>query len=157
MPTVGGAARLNSLVQTATGFNHAEGVAADRASMGPKELPAQMLDHATGYFMAFGAMMAKARQAREGGSWHVRGFAGADRTVAVGSRPDRRWLADPGLFPGLRCEPFMDELSVRLRCTARGQTVGDPVEDTAFWARPSMPLGSHLTRWRGGLAGQNGP
>jgi hypothetical protein len=25
---------------------------------GPKELPAQMLDHATGYFAAFGAMMA---------------------------------------------------------------------------------------------------
>ena len=39
---------------------------------GPKELPAQMLDHATGYLMAFGAMMAKARQSREGGSWHVR-------------------------------------------------------------------------------------
>ena len=61
---------FDSLVQTATGFNHAEGKAA--GVDGPKELPAQMLDHATGYFMAFGAMMAKARQAREGGSWHVR-------------------------------------------------------------------------------------
>ena len=61
---------FDSLVQTATGFNHAEGQAA--GVDGPKELPAQMLDHATGYFMAFGAMMAKARQAREGGSWHVR-------------------------------------------------------------------------------------
>ena len=61
---------FDSLVQTATGFNHAEGQAA--GIEGPKELPAQMLDHATGYFMAFGAMMAKARQAREGGSWHVR-------------------------------------------------------------------------------------
>jgi len=61
---------LTSLVQTSTGFNHAEGKAA--GVDGPKELPAQMLDHATGYFMAFGAMMAKARQAREGGSWHVR-------------------------------------------------------------------------------------
>ena len=61
---------FNSLVQTSTGFNHAEGVAA--GIEGPKELPAQMLDHASGYLMAFGAMMAKARQAREGGSWHVR-------------------------------------------------------------------------------------
>ena len=61
---------FDSLVQTATGFNHAEGQAA--GIEGPKELPAQMLDHATGYFMAFGAMMAKARQSREGGSWHVR-------------------------------------------------------------------------------------
>ena len=61
---------FNSLVQTATGFNHAEGQAA--GIDGPKELPAQMLDHATGYLMAFGAMMARARQSREGGSWHVR-------------------------------------------------------------------------------------
>src|SRR5207244_13285157 len=61
---------FDSLVQTATGLNHAEGQAA--GVDGPKELPAQMLDHATGYLMAFGAMMAKARQAREGGSWHVR-------------------------------------------------------------------------------------
>ena len=61
---------FDSLVQTATGFNHAEGQAAGLD--GPKELPAQMLDHATGYLMAFGAMMAKARQSREGGSWHVR-------------------------------------------------------------------------------------
>src|SRR5450432_3518498 len=61
---------FDSLVQTSTGFNHAEGQAA--GVEGPKELPAQMLDHATGYLMAFGAMMAKAGQAREGGSWHVR-------------------------------------------------------------------------------------
>jgi len=50
---------FDSLVQTATGFNHAEGQAAGIED--PKELPAQMLDHATGYFMAFGAMLARAR------------------------------------------------------------------------------------------------
>src|SRR5438477_2487156 len=61
---------FDSLVQTATGFNHAEGQAA--GVEGPKELPAQMLDHVTGYLMAFGGMTAKARQSREGGSWHVR-------------------------------------------------------------------------------------
>src|SRR6185503_16519053 len=61
---------FDSLVQTTTGFNHAEGQAAGLD--GPKELPAQMLDHATGYLMAFGAMVARARQARDGGSWHVR-------------------------------------------------------------------------------------
>src|ERR1700730_15058676 len=41
---------FDSLVQTSTGFNHAEGQAA--GVEGPKELPAQMLDHATGYLMA---------------------------------------------------------------------------------------------------------
>src|SRR5207237_8566315 len=75
---------FDSLVQTSTGFNHAEGQAA--GVDGPKELPAQMLDHATGYFMAFGAMMAKARQAREGGSWHVQ----------VSLAQTGRWLWDLG-------------------------------------------------------------
>src|ERR1700686_4374516 len=60
---------FDSLVQTSTGFNHAEGQAA--GVDGPKELPAQMLDHATGHLMAFGAMMARARQSREGGGWQV--------------------------------------------------------------------------------------
>ncbi|MGY4331398.1 crotonobetainyl-CoA:carnitine CoA-transferase CaiB-like acyl-CoA transferase [Bradyrhizobium sp. LB7.2] len=59
---------FDSLVQTTTGFNHAEGQAAGLD--GPKELPAQMLDHATGYLMAFGAMMARARQA------HAKAVAG---------------------------------------------------------------------------------
>src|SRR5258705_2245223 len=61
---------FDSLVQTATGFNQDEGQTA--GVDWPKELPAQMLDHATAYLMAFGAMMARARQSREGGSWHVR-------------------------------------------------------------------------------------
>src|SRR5256886_15498886 len=95
---------FDSLVQTATGFNHAEGQAA--GVDGPKELPAQMLDHATGYFMACGAMMAKARQAREGGSWHVR----------VSLAQTGRWLWNLGRladglktpdFPGDAVKPFI--------------------------------------------------
>src|SRR5258705_172861 len=58
---------FDSLVQTPTGFNQDEGQTA--GVDWPKELPAQMLDHATAYLMAFGAMMARARQSREGGSW----------------------------------------------------------------------------------------
>ena len=75
------------LVQTATGFNHAEGQAA--GVDGPKELPAQMLDHASGYLMAFGAMMARARQSREGGSWHVR----------VSLAQTGRWLWNSAAWP----------------------------------------------------------
>ena len=89
---------FDSLVQTATGFNHAEGQAA--GIDGPKELPAQMLDHATGYFMAFGAMMAKARQSREGGSWHVR----------VSLAQTGRWLWNLGrLADGLKARDFTGE------------------------------------------------
>jgi crotonobetainyl-CoA:carnitine CoA-transferase CaiB-like acyl-CoA transferase len=135
---------FDSLVQTSTGFNHAEGKAA--GVDGPKELPAQMLDHATGYLMAFGAMMAKARQSREGGSWHVR----------VSLAQTGRWLwnlgrvADgfkTGDLKGETVKPFSEDIpsgfgplrSIR-HSAALSQT-------PAFWSRPAMPLGSHPPQW----------
>ena len=118
---------FDSLVQTSTGFNHAEGAAA--GVDGPKELPAQMLDHATGYLMAFGAMMAKARQAREGGSWHVR----------VSLAQTGRWLWNLGrVADGLKAADSevrgRQAVSWRTcprasaRCSCR-PPFGDPVED----------------------------
>jgi crotonobetainyl-CoA:carnitine CoA-transferase CaiB-like acyl-CoA transferase len=61
---------FDSLVQTASGFNHAEMQAAGADE--PKALPAQALDHAAGYLLALGAMAALHRRSIEGGSWHVR-------------------------------------------------------------------------------------
>lgn len=61
---------FDSLVQTATGLNHAEAQAA--GSNQPRALPMQILDMATGFLMAFGAQAALLRQQAEGGSWHVR-------------------------------------------------------------------------------------
>jgi crotonobetainyl-CoA:carnitine CoA-transferase CaiB-like acyl-CoA transferase len=52
---------FDSLVQTATGFNDDEARAA--GSTEPKPLPAQVLDHAAGYLLAFGAMAALHRRA----------------------------------------------------------------------------------------------
>ena len=56
---------FDSLVQNASGINHAEAEAVG-ITTGPKELPAQALDHATGYLMALGAMMALVMIARSG-------------------------------------------------------------------------------------------
>lgn len=135
---------FDSLVQTATGFNHAEGQAA--GVEGPKELPAQMLDHATGYLMAFGAMMAKARQSREGGSWLVR--------VSL-ARPGQ-WLWNLGrVANGFKTEdlrgdavsPFVEEMSSGfgpLRAVNHSAALS---KTPAFWARPAMPLGSHPPQW----------
>ena len=135
---------FDSLVQTATGFNHAEGQAA--GIDGPKELPAQMLDHATGYLMAFGAMMARARQSREGGSWHVR----------VSLAQTGRWLWNLGrVADGLKTEdltgetikPFIEELPSGfgpLRSVTHSAILS---KTPAFWARPAMPLGSHPPQW----------
>jgi hypothetical protein len=135
---------FDSLVQTATGFNHAEGQAA--GVEGPKELPAQILDHATGYLMAFGAMMARIRQSREGGSWHVR----------VSLAQTGRWLWNLGrLHDGFKAEdlkrdavsPFVEEVPSgfgRLRAIRHSAILS---KTPAFWARPAAPLGSHPPEW----------
>jgi crotonobetainyl-CoA:carnitine CoA-transferase CaiB-like acyl-CoA transferase len=135
---------FDSLVQTATGFNHAEGQAA--GVDGPKELPAQMLDHASGYLMAFGAMMARARQSREGGSWHVR--ASLAQTG--------RWLWNLGrVADGLTTEDlkgdtvkrFIEEIPSGfgpLHSVTHSAVLS---KTPAFWARPAMPLGSHPPQW----------
>jgi crotonobetainyl-CoA:carnitine CoA-transferase CaiB-like acyl-CoA transferase len=60
---------FDSLVQTATGFNDAEGKAANAAE--PKPLPMQVLDMASAFLLAFGAEVALLRQRTQGGSWHV--------------------------------------------------------------------------------------
>jgi len=135
---------FDSLVQTSTGFNHAEGQAA--GVDGPKELPAQMLDHATGYFMAFGAMMAKARQSREGGSWHVR----------VSLAQTGRWLWNLGrVADGFRTEdlkgetvtPLIEEVASGFGPLRSVRHSAQLSKTPAFWARPAMPLGSHPPQW----------
>jgi hypothetical protein len=135
---------FDSLVQTSTGFNHAEGQAA--GVDGPKELPAQMLDHATGYFMAFGAMMAKARQAREGGSWHVRvSLAQTGRWLwNLGRRDDG--LSSPDLS-GDAVKPLIEELPSGFGTLHSVRSSAILARTPAFWTRPSMPLGSHPPQW----------
>jgi crotonobetainyl-CoA:carnitine CoA-transferase CaiB-like acyl-CoA transferase len=135
---------FDSLVQTTTGFNHAEGQAA--GVDGPKELPSQMLDHATGYLMAFGAMMAKARQAREGGSWHVR----------VSLAQTGRWLWNLGRIDGAMKKADLPAETVQKYMQTMPSGFGELSavrhsailsKTPAMWARPAMPLGSHQPEW----------
>jgi crotonobetainyl-CoA:carnitine CoA-transferase CaiB-like acyl-CoA transferase len=135
---------FDSLVQTATGFNHAEGQAA--AIDGPKELPAQALDHASGYLMAFGTMMARARQSREGGSWHVR----------ISLAQTGRWLWNLGrIADGLTASEFGRDTAERfiqdlpsgfgqLRSVTHSAVLS---KTPAFWDRPAVPLGTHPAQW----------
>lgn len=136
---------FDSLVQTTTGFNHAEGRAAGLD--GPKELPAQMLDHATGYLMAFGAMMARARQARDGGSWHVR----------VSLAQTGRWLWNLGRLDGGLNTPdltgeavhaaFIDSMPSGFGMLKAVRHSALLSNTPAQWSRPAMPLGSHPAQW----------
>jgi len=135
---------FDSLVQTASGFNHAERIAAgvDR----PKELPCQALDHAAGYLLATGAMLARLKQSREGGSWLVR--ASLAQTG--------RWIWQQGRVPDgfATPEPSAAEVEALLETSASPfgeiRAVGHAArlaETPAHWIRPTVPLGSNEPSW----------
>jgi crotonobetainyl-CoA:carnitine CoA-transferase CaiB-like acyl-CoA transferase len=135
---------FDSLVQTASGFNAAE---ADAARVDqPKPLPAQALDHASGYLMAFGAMTALARRAREGGSWHVR----------VSLAQTGCWIRELGRVDGgLDCpDPGFEDVRDRLEESPSGfgrltavRHAAELARTPAHWSRPSVPLGTHEPIW----------
>jgi crotonobetainyl-CoA:carnitine CoA-transferase CaiB-like acyl-CoA transferase len=135
---------FDSLVQTASGFNDAEARAA--GSEVPKPLPAQVLDHSTGYLMAFGAMTALARRAREGGSWHVQ--LSLARTA--------QWLRSLGQVEnGFECpDSSLDDVRDLMEESPSGfgrlQAVRHSAalsQTPARWARPSVPLGTDPPTW----------
>jgi crotonobetainyl-CoA:carnitine CoA-transferase CaiB-like acyl-CoA transferase len=135
---------FDSLVQTATGFNDAEAQAA--GSDTPRPLPAQVLDHAAGYLLAFGAMAALHRRAVEGGSWHVR----------VSLAQVGQWLRGLGRVPdGLKApEQKIDDVSDLLEAVPSGFGMLTVVrhaahlsETPARWTLPSEPLGTHAPEW----------
>lgn len=135
---------FDSLVQTATGFNHAEAEAAGTSA--PKPLPAQVLDHASGYLMAFGAMVALHRRVQEGGSWLVR----------VSLARTGHWLRHLGrISNGLAWpNPSFEDISDSLETTPSGfgsltavRHAAQLSETSPRWAQPSVPLGTHAAIW----------
>lgn len=136
---------FDSLVQTANGINHAEAAAAGVLPK-PKELPAQALDHAAGYLMAFGAMMALARKAREGGSWHVQvSLARAGHWLkGLGRLEDGFACPDPKAADIADLLGEMDTPFGRLTYVRHAAKLSDT---PAHWARPPAPLGTHAPVW----------
>jgi hypothetical protein len=136
---------FDSLVQTASGLNLAEAEAF--GSPEPRALPAQALDHATGYLLAFAIMAALQRRAEQGGSWHVR----------VSLAQTGYWLRQLGRIDGVHCrDPGFDDVRDRLQDAPSGFGVLTAVRHAAemsetppHWARPSVPLGTHAPGWGG--------
>ena len=136
---------FDSLVQTATGFNHSEAQAAGATE--PKAMPMQILDYAAGHLLAFGAQAALWRQAREGGSWQVQvSLAGVGHWLrSLGRVPDGLATQRPAVEPYLMSEASGFGELVALRHAARFS------ETPAGWLRPSMPPGSHPASWPVGI------
>jgi crotonobetainyl-CoA:carnitine CoA-transferase CaiB-like acyl-CoA transferase len=135
---------FDSLVQTASGFNHAEAQAA--GSDKPYPLPMQVLDHATGYFMAFAATVALARRMREGGSWLVRASL-----AQTGHWVRNLGRVENGIrFPDLKPDEVRDLLQEGESGFGRITFVRHAArlsETPARWDRRSVPLGTHPPAW----------
>jgi crotonobetainyl-CoA:carnitine CoA-transferase CaiB-like acyl-CoA transferase len=132
---------FDSLTQTASGMNHAEAEAC--GSAGPKPLPCQALDHASGYLLAFGVLVALLRRMEQGGSWHVE----------VSLARTGRWIRDLGRVDnGFQVEApdpaDLMETSETGFGTLHAIRHAAILHDTpAHWTRPSPPLGADPPSW----------
>ena len=132
---------FDSLVQTAMGFNHAEGKA--KGDGKPRPMPMQILDHATGYLIAFGAGVALLRQQNEGGSWQVR----------VSLAQTGQWLRGLGrVVDGFAIKPpdrapYLEKSSSGFGELLALRHSAELERTPAKWGLPSVPPGSHPMRW----------
>jgi crotonobetainyl-CoA:carnitine CoA-transferase CaiB-like acyl-CoA transferase len=140
---------FDTVVQTVSGITTRQGELFPGASLGPQFYPVSAIDYLTGYLMAFGAMVALARRAREGGSWLVR----------ISLAQTGRWLVGQGEVPETALNDIPKEFSPteidswsidsdtpvgRLRHLAPTVRLS---ETPPHWARPSVPLGYNQPVW----------
>ncbi|WP_405395867.1 CoA transferase [Microbispora hainanensis] len=133
---------FDSLVQMACGIAHENG-----DGLRPSPLPAQALDHGTGYLAAFGAVAALLRRAAEGGSWHVE--VSLARTAA--------WLDDLGRIDGVGIDgagvrqPVVDDLLATMDSPFGTLTYVTPpgaINGTRpHWTSPPPRQGEHPAAW----------
>lgn len=139
---------FDSLVQTATGFNHAEAVAFGTPDQ-PRPLPSQALDHASGHLLALGAMAALLLRAEQGGSWSVR----------VSLAATGQWLRGLGRVPQGFVAPDEDQAAVADLLEESESGFGRLTAIRPAAGRlvlPAMPLGSHAAEWLPRDAGVTG-
>ena len=140
---------FDTVVQTVSGMTARQAEVVPGKTPGPQFYPVSAIDYCTGYLMAFGAMVALARRAREGGSWMVR-----ISLAQVG-----KWIVDLGEVPaaalkGVAAEftqAELDSWSMVSETPSGALRHLKPVvqlpETPPRWARPSVPLGYHRPEW----------
>ena len=140
---------FDTVVQTVSGITHRQGQLFPGSEPGPQFYPVSAIDYLTGYLMAFGALVALARRATEGGSWLVR--ASLAQTG--------RWLVEHGQVPDDKLHDAQEEFTpgeIKHWATLSDTPTGrlghlapalELSETTPFWARPTVPLGTHSPEW----------
>jgi hypothetical protein len=134
---------FDSLMQSASGIAEENGRAA--GDQAPRHLPSQALDHATGQLAAFGAMMALARRAREGGSYLVRvSLAQTGRWLDALGRSDGLGVDEPTLA---EVDDLLETVDTPFGRARRIRPAARLTETPPRWSRPSVPLGTHEPAW----------
>mgnify|MGYP001618458573 CR=1 FL=1 len=129
---------FDSIVQTVSGM-----ACAQSGEGKPKLLPVSAIDYVSGYLMAFGAMVALARRATEGGSWLVR----------VSLARTGKWIVDRGIIEDFASVPSdlppveLQELTMQTRNITHLKPVLGLSETPPYWERPPVPLGTHPAAW----------
>ena len=131
----------DTLVQSASGIALEQG-----GGEVPRHLPCSALDYIAGYLGAYGALVALARRARDGGSYHVQ----------VSLAQTARWLDDLGRIEGPMPPPDLapditallregDSPAGRLRFLGPVLTLsGSP----PGWDFAAVPTGTHAPAWQ---------
>ncbi|WP_074991954.1 CoA transferase [Streptomyces misionensis] len=130
---------FDSLVQVATGIATTEGSAGQ-----PGALPAQALDHGTGYLLAGAVLRALTEQSYDGGSRSVRlALARTALWLTDGIEPDRGTDGTPYDTP----DPWLAETDSPLGRLRYALPAVDFTGGPATWARPPVPWGTQRAVW----------
>jgi len=134
---------FDTIVQCASGMAMIQGGAQ------PRLLPVSAIDYVTGYLMAFGAMIALRRRAREGGSWRVRvSLARTGQWIGDRGLLDAADIADvPKELPDEEIARLTMETASPLGTIRHVRPVAQMPETPPRWARPPVPLGHDAPKW----------
>lgn len=142
----GGRRGFDSLVQAATGIAAIEG-----APQRPGALPAQALDHGTGYLLAAAALRALTEQSQQGGTRVIRlALARTAAWLKDADAPKPAHATEEGSSydgPADGPAPWLTETDSRI---GRLRYARSPIAFTdgpADWPRPPSPWGSDAARW----------
>jgi len=130
------------LAQAATGMSWTEGMADNSGA--PRLAPAAVNDYSTGYLAAYGAMVALARRAVEGGSWHVQTSLSQTamwyQSLGTVERPDQSQLGDLSAFMAEMDTPHYGHIRYLTPALSMSET-------PPGWDLPPAPNGSHQPEW----------
>ncbi|MFE2186658.1 CoA transferase [Streptomyces sp. NPDC059455] len=130
---------FDSLVQAATGIAAIEADTDDR----PGALPAQALDHGTGYLLAAAVLRALTERQETGGGRHLRlSLAGTASWLTHGIAP-----AAPVDGPAYDPAPWLAETASDLGTLHHARSPIATPDGPLDWARPPGRLGADAPRW----------